>query len=285
MTTASGGCDEASEFDRATAVTDLGAHGAARRYGATIDPSWSIDGRANGGYVLAIAARAGLLEAGEGHVHPLAVTGAFAAAPPPGPVELAVEALRRGRGTSVLRVRVIAAGEEGSPAYLEALVTAGRLAPGEPILPGPPPPAMPPEDACPRAPVDAGPMHVPLLGRISERLDPATAGFAAGRPSGLGELRAWVRFHDGRDPDPLALTCIADCMPPPTFDVPGVRLGWVPTLQYSVFVRAVPSPGPLVVRTVARSVGAGAVDESCDVWDATGRLVAVGHQLAAVRPA
>ena len=42
-------------------------------------------------------------------------------------------------------------------------------------------------------------------------------------------------------------------------------------------------PGPLRVRTVARSVGGGAVDETCDVWDSTGRLVAVGHQLAAVR--
>jgi hypothetical protein len=35
---------------------------------------------------------------------------------------------------------------------------------------------------------------------------------------------------------------------------------------------------------MARSIGGGAVDESCDVWDATGRLVAVGSQLAAVRP-
>jgi hypothetical protein len=47
----------------------------------------------------------------------------------------------------------------------------------------------------------------------------------------------------------------------------------------------VPAPGPLRVRTLARSVGAGAVDETCDLWDSTGRLVAVAHQLAAVRPA
>jgi hypothetical protein len=124
---------------------------------------------------------------------------------------------------------------------------------------------------------------VPLLGVLDERIDPATAGFAAGRPSGAGELRAWVRFDDGRDPDLLSLVMIADAMPPPSFDVPGLALGWVPTLQYTAYLRAVPAPGPRRVRTVARSIGGGAVDESCDVWDATGRLVAVGHQLAAVR--
>jgi hypothetical protein len=71
----------------------------------------------------------------------------------------------------------------------------------------------------------------------------------------------------------------------PTFDVPGLALGWVPTLQLSAFVRALPAPGPVVVRPRARSIGGGAVDEVTDIWDSTGRLVAVGHQLAMVRPA
>ncbi len=50
-----------------------------------------------------------------------------------------------------------------------------------------------------------------------------------------------------------------------------------------MFVRGVPAPGPLRVRTVARSITGGAMDETCDVWDATGRHVAVAHQLAGVR--
>jgi hypothetical protein len=181
----------------------------------------------------------------------------------------------------VLRARL--APPDGGTAYVEALVTAGRIADGDPLLPGPPPPDLPAEERCPRAQVDTGPMHVPLLGQLAERLDPATAGFATGRPSGAGELRAWVRFDDGREPDLLALVLVADALPPPSFDVPGLALGWVPTLQYTVYLRAVPAPGPLKVRTVARSIGGGAVDETCDVWDSAGRLVAVGHQLAAVR--
>ena len=269
-------------FDAATRVTRAGDG----RYEAFLDEQWSIGGRLNGGYLLAVMTRAVLTEAGlsgAGHEHPLAVTGAFAAAAPAGPALVTVEPLRLGRGTSVLRAR-LGPPDDGTT-YVEALVTAGRIADGDPVLPGPPPPHLPDEDSCPRAQVDTGPMHVPLLGQLAERLDPATAGFTVGRPSGAGELRAWVRFDDGRDPDLLALVLVADALPPPSFDVPGLALGWVPTLQYTVYLRAVPAPGPLTVRTVARSIGGGAVDESCDVWDATGRLVAVGSQLAAVRPA
>jgi hypothetical protein len=283
--------DGSSEFDLATAVTPMDVPG---RYAVTVDPEWSINGYPNGGYVLALATRAALTElgrisaddgrpqpdVGRAHEQAVAVTGAFTAPAPFGPATVDVELLRRGRGTSVARSRVTSEGE----VRLEVLVTAGRL--GAPVLhPGPVCPPMPPEDECPRAPVDAGPLHVPLLGRLSERFDLATVGFALGRPSGQGELRAWVRFDDGRDPDPLALVLIGDCLPPPTFDLPQVAFGWVPTLQLSTFVRAVPAPGPLVVRSVARSVGSGAVDETCDVWDSEGRHVAVAHQLAAVRPA
>jgi hypothetical protein len=273
-------------FDAATRVTRAGDG----RYEAFLDEEWSIGGRLNGGYLLAVMTRAVLTEAGlpsaglpsaGGHEHPLAVTGAFAAAAPAGPALVTVEPLRLGRGTSVLRARL--GPPDGGTTYVEALVTAGRIADGDPVLPGPPPPELPAEELCPRAQVDTGPLHVPLLGQLAERLDPATAGFAVGRPTGDGELRAWVRFDDGRDPDLLSLVLVADALPPPSFDVPGLALGWVPTLQYTVYLRAVPAPGPLTVRTVARSIGGGAVDEWCDVWDTTGRLVAVGSQLAAVR--
>ena len=269
-------------FDAATGVTRRGDG----RYQAFLDEQWSIGGRLNGGYLLAVMTRAALAEAGLSeagrHEHPLAVTGAFAAAAPAGPALVTVEPLRLGRGTSVLRARL--GPPDGGTTYVEALVTAGRIADGDTVLPGPARPDLPDEETCPRAQVDTGPMHVPLLGQLAERLDPVTAGFAVGRPSGAGELRAWVRFDDGREPDLLALVLVADALPPPSFDVPGLALGWVPTLQYTVYLRAVPAPGPLTVRTMARSIGGGAVDESCDVWDATGRLVAVGSQLAAVRP-
>ena len=269
-----------SGFDEATAVRPDGAPG---RYTADVDPRWSIGGRINGGYLLATATRAALAESGAGHDHPLAVTGAFVAPATPGPATITVQALRRGRATSLLSVRV----HSGEPAAvcLEAIVTTGRLGRDEPLVAGPRPPALPPEQVCPLLPSASEAMQVPLLDQVHERFDPACLGFTQGRPSGTGELRAWVRFADGRDPDPLGLVCLGDALPPPSFELPGLESGWVPTLQLSTFVRAVPAPGPLVARTHARSVGAGALDETCDLWDSTGRLVAVTHQLAVVRPA
>jgi acyl-CoA thioesterase len=269
-----------SDFDDATAVHLTEKPG---RYTAQIDPRWAIGDRAHGGFLLALATRAALAEADPEHVHPLAVTGAFAAAAPFGPAGLEVEVLRHGRTTSVLRVRVTA-GPDGRP-YLEAVVTAGRLQAGEPVLPGPECPSMPSEETCILARPETGPegTRVHLLDVVRQRFDPSTLGFAKGLPSGTGELRAWVRFADGRDADPLALTLLGDALPPPSFDVPGLRPGWVPTLQLSTFVRAEPAPGPLVARAVARSIGGGAVDETCDLWDSRGRLVSVTHQLAMVR--
>lgn len=264
-------------FDRATAVKPAGDG----RYEALLDEEWSIAGKLNGGYLLAVAARAALAEAGDGHEHPLATTAAFAAPAPAGPALVTVEPLRLGRGTSVLRARLSSV--DGGTPYVEALVTAGRIAAGDPVVPAPPVPDLPPEEQCPRLPVDAGLFRVPILGLVAERMDPATVGFGIGRPSGAGELRGWVRFDDGREPDPLALVTVADALPPPSFDVPGLQTGWTPTLQYSVFVRGVPAAGPLRVRTVARSITGGAMDETCDVWDATGRHVAVAHQLAGIR--
>jgi hypothetical protein len=274
--------DRHSVFDRATAVVPAaeGHSGAIRHWHGTVSPDWSIDGRTNGGYLLAMAVRAALLHAGAS-AEPLASTGTFLAPAPAGPVELETELLREGRTTLVARARVHA----GGAACLEALVTAGALADGEAVVPGPAVPDLPAELECVRLPSrsPAMPMVVPILDVLDLRLDPATLGFARGRPSGAGVLRGWLRMVDGSPFDPLALVMAVDCYPPAVFDLREVDPSWVPTLQLSAFVRGVPAPGPLRVSTLARSVGAGMVDESTDVWDSTGRLVAVGHQLAAVR--
>lgn len=268
-----------SAFDDATAVTPDGEG----CFAVTIDPQWSIGGRANGGYLLATTARAAmasLAPSQEGRpLHPVAATGAFAAAAPFGPAVVRTEVLRQGRSTAVVRARL----EAGGQVCLETVLTAGVLDDADPLVPGPSAPDLPDREACVRMPSRAPGFEIPLMAMLDQRLDPATLGFAMGSPTGAGELRAWVGLADERPVDPLALLLVADSLPPATFDLPGLRMGWVPTLQLSVFVRAVPAPGPVVVRHVARSVGAGAVDETTDVWDSTGRLVAVGHQLALVR--
>ncbi len=136
---------------------------------------------------------------------------------------------------------------------------------------------MPPEGDCTRLPSRATDFDVPLMDVLSERLDPACLGWTVESPSGGAELRGWLRFADGREPDPLGLLLAVDAFPPASFELGGV--GWVPTLALTVHVLAVPAPGALRVRHVAGA----RLDEECDVWDSTGRLVATGHQLAGIR--
>jgi hypothetical protein len=124
-------------------------------------------------------------------------------------------------------------------------------------------------------------LPVPIMDQVDLRLDPAVTGFARGRPSGRGELKGWLTLPDAEPFDPTSLLYVIDALPPATFDIEAT--GWVPTLELTGYVRALPAPGPVRVLQKAHVVDAHKVDESCFVWDGTGRLVAQGTQLAAIR--
>ena len=274
---------DAGAFDEVTAVSPSGVRGASGWYDMTVDPEWTIGGRPNGGYLLATMARAArsALASAEGpdHPHPVTATAHYLTSPGPGPAEVYTEVLRRGRRMSQVRTRLE---QKGSPA-VEAVFTLGRHDPGaEPWWSDVEAPRLPPMDECVRARgVGPGGVELPIMNRVHARLDPATAGFTAGRPSGHAEVRGWLAFTDGRQPDPLALLYAADSFPPATLEL--ATLGWVPTLELTVYVRGLPAPGPLMVRQRARLVQADLVDEVCHVWDSRGRLVAQATQLAGVR--
>jgi Thioesterase-like superfamily len=270
-----------TEFDRATAAT---ARDGNTVHDVTVDPGWTIGDKPNGGYLLAILARsavdaAGAIE-GPAHPHPVAATATYVAPPALGPAEVHSEVLRRGRGMSQVRSRLV---QDGTT-RVDATLTLGRLdATAEPWWGGTPAPAVPrPEGPRPAPAASPTGMVVPIMDRVDMRLDPATAGFREGRPGGGGELRAWLSFTDGRDHDPFSLLYAVDALPPATFEV-AASTGWVPTLSLTAYVRALPAPGPLLVRQRAGLVEARLVDEVCDVWDSRGRVVAQATQLAAIR--
>jgi hypothetical protein len=137
------------------------------------------------------------------------------------------------------------------------------------------------EDCARLVPRLADGLRVAILDQIEIRLEPGTSGFTEGRPSGRGELRGWVTLPGGEDFDPTSLLYAVDSFPPATFDIE--YAGWVPTLELTAYVRALPVPGPIRVLQRAQLVEAERVDESCFVWDSAGRLVAQGTQLAGIR--
>jgi hypothetical protein len=113
------------------------------------------------------------------------------------------------------------------------------------------------------------------------RLEPDSMGFTSGRPSGRGELQGWLALPEDEAFDATSLVFAVDAFPPATFDIE--FSGWVPTLELTVYVRALPAPGPVRVLQRAHLIDGGRVDESCFVWDTSGRLVAQGTQLAGIR--
>jgi hypothetical protein len=116
--------------------------------------------------------------------------------------------------------------------------------------------------------------HVEVL------LDPAGLGWRDGRPSGVPQMRGYVRLREDRDPDALMLALAVDALPPVVFGLGAT--GWAPTVELTWHMRAVPAPGPLQVAARSRHVSGGWFDEEAEVWDAAGRLVAQSRQLARV---
>jgi hypothetical protein len=217
--------------------------------------------------------------AGAPQPYPVAVNAQFLTSPTTGAATVETEVLRTGRTASQVRARLV----QGGKPCVEALVTLGNLTAGsEPWWGSEPPPVdLAPEADCVSMPPMLDVEGPSLRESISVTLDPAVLGFMQGAPSGDGELRAWFRFADGSDVDPLGLLFVADALPPATFTI--VNTGWVPTLDLTVYVRAIPAPGPLRMRFRARIIQDGLVDEVCEIWDSAGRQVAQSTQLAAMR--
>jgi Thioesterase-like superfamily len=262
-------------FDRATAV-----RGGPERWLAEVDPGWRVAGRPNGGYLLALVTRAALEAVGQ--PDPLVVSAHFLAPSDPGPAEVEVRRLRTGRSLSTARATLL---QQGA-ARLEALVTAGRIDPD--VAPGwrraTGPSGLPPVGQClPARPEMPGGMRADLLDHLDLRVDPATAGWAAGHPGGRLEMRGWVRFSDGRAADPLALVQVVDALPPTSFDL-GLA-SWAPTVELTVYLRGVPAPGWLACVVRGQLWQGGWFDEEAEVWDSAGRLVAQSRQFAGARPA
>ncbi|HEV8049456.1 MAG TPA: thioesterase family protein, partial [Thermoplasmata archaeon] len=237
-----------------------------------------IGGKPNGGYLLGMLGRAAALVSP--HPDVVAASAYYLNAPDPGPVVIEAEVLRHGRTASQVRARMSQDGQ----GCVESLMLTSRLDPtaapywdaGVPAATGADYEAAP--RLVPRLPSG---LRVAITDHIEVRLDPETSGFTRGEPGGRGELRGWLALPGEEDFDPASLLFAVDAFPPGTFEVE--FSGWVPTLELTVYVRALPAPGPVRIRQRAELIDARRVDESCHVWDRTGRLVAQGRQLAGIR--
>jgi hypothetical protein len=256
------------------------------RWTADIHPGWTILGNPNGGYLQALMVRAASdLVAGE-HPHPVAVSTHFLRAPRPGIVDLEAELLRAGRTTTQVRARMC----QGGKVTGETTVTFGALVQSVDVGQSGQsgiwnsaglPPAPHPVEGCAPYPAAGEEPPVEIYRHVGLRPDPGQPMFTTGEGRGAGEARAWVELPGGEDFTPEALLLAADVLPPATMDIRPA--GWVPTIELTTYIRALPAPGPVNVLLVANMILGDRVDETATVWDSTGAIVAQSHQLAGIR--
>jgi hypothetical protein len=260
-------------FGEVSALAAIGPN----RFDAEVNPQWTIASKPNGGYLLAILG--GAAASVSAHSHVIAASAHYLHAPQPGPVVIEAEQLRGGRSASHVRARM----SQDGTACVEALLTTSQL--DAAVAPywdrGLPEISQVAYEDCARlVPQTPDGSPVAIMDQIEVRLEPESSGFATGRPGGQGELRGWLALPGNEPFDPTSLLFAVDAFPPATFDIEFT--GWVPTLELTVYVRALPAPGPVRILQRAQLIDAHRVDESCHVWDRTGRLVAHGSQLAGI---
>jgi acyl-CoA thioesterase len=256
------------EFDTDTHVEAV----AANHFAATVTDRWGVaGGRPNGGYLLAICTQA--LRCDLPLPDPLAVSAHFLRPAVPGPAALRTELVRSGRRVATGEVRLLQ--DDRELVRVVASFTDLAQSTGRTLELSAAPELPPPEQA------------IDLLGggslpgiTMTDRYDyrvPELPGWVRGKPTGDPRMSFWIRFKDGRAPDPIALVALVDAAYPAVLEIgePGSS-----TVELTVHVRARPAPGWLACRVTTRHVIAGYHEEDFEIWDAEGKLVAQSRQLA-----
>jgi acyl-CoA thioesterase len=242
-------------------------------YTAELTGRWNaLAGVPNGGYLLAVVLRA--LAADMPLPDPVVASASYLRPGAPGPARIETEVVRAGRRVATGEARLL----QGDREILRLLATFADLdqANGRTEIAARPP-VLPPPDEAPDI-MDGAP---PLPGvNITEHFEYRPAelpGWARGKPNGTADLAFWLRFRDGRQPDPIALAAMVDCAAPAVLEL-GVRGS--ATIELTVHIRGRPAPGWLACRALTRHVVGGFHEEDFEIWDATGTLVAQSRQFA-----
>jgi acyl-coenzyme A thioesterase PaaI-like protein len=252
-------------FPEATAVRRVSEG----RYAAELDPDFGFEQAINGGYLMAIMARAALDAADR--PHPISTSAAFLRVGKPGPAEVHVETRKSGRTAEVARVALV----QQDTAIVDAIITSGALdEDAEPAysVAGA---ELPPIEDC----VTFGNEREDgFATRVDMLYDKATMGWLDSQPSGRPEMRSYFRLQDGTAPDGIVLALAVDALPPVVLNT--AAYGWSPTVELTWHMRAVPAPGWLALHGSGRLVSDGWFDEEVEVWDSAGKLVAQSRQIA-----
>ena len=275
-----------SEFLReTTAIPDPARPG---RYQWELSANWVVTEVPQGGVVAAVAARAMAASLDQPDQVLRSISVVFAGLVRPGPVEVEVTVLRRGRSLSQMAATVR---NQGAEAGLTALAVFGATRPGFEFTDVSCPEVEPPEacrsfrDPLPDGVAQSRVTASPFWSRVEGRSAVGHAPWDRWLPT-TSETIAWYRFDDppiGPEGglDPLALVALCDTMPGSVCErMGGTDVEWFgPSADLTVHIVGGASGGWLLSRGRARQAGEGYASIEVELWDADRRaLVAYGTQ-------
>jgi hypothetical protein len=126
--------------------------------------------------------------------------------------------------------------------------------------------------------------HLRMYDQFQMRFDPDSTGWNEGKLNSRSEMNAWLEYADGSHFDVFSLLMVPDVLPPAVFNRVGPN-GWVPTLEMSVSIRALPQTSRLQIRARTRYLTRSILEEDVEVWDEQGNILAICRQIAKLRVA
>ena len=242
-----------------------------------VHPGWDIFGIANGGYLMAIAARAMAQRAGGRHL--TSISAHFMNPASPGPVEVVVAPIKVGGSFST--VTAVMRGERPLVAATASFTEEDRQVPDAVIIHSSAP-DLPPPDQCVRAtPSSTGPPPPPFMDKVRVMIHPDDATALRGERTGIARIRGWFGLPDDEPIDEFAMILAADAFPPAVFNT-NLPLKWTPTVEMTTYVRDPRPRAWLRCQFRTRFVTGGYLEEDGEMWDEEGDLVAQSRQLALV---
>ncbi len=278
-------CDAPPMGDSAFArQLQLDHHGHGR-YKVDVDAAWNCPIVPHGGLVTAVATKAMTTELAEPEQRLRTLTSVFAGAVQPGPTEIDVTVLRRGRSISQLSATMR---NPGVDAGLTTVAVFGADRPGFTFTDIEPPAYPPPPEAC--RSFDDGP-EPPIHFNFWEQAEGRViTGYLRGEefpPQPTSERLYWYRFReppflDGGILDPLVLVTFADTMPGAVAQRVGsdVPLWLPPSTDLTVHLFAETDSEWVLARNHCRWAGDGYASLDMELWSPDGRLLAYGTQIA-----
>lgn len=257
-------------------------------YTAELSDRWNYR-TPSGGVLMTVAMRAMREELADSDLRPLSANTHFCSPVPAGPLEIRVEVLRHGGAAAQVRAQLSSTTVPGPG--LEVSATFCRDRDGIDLIDATPPAVPRPNDTRAIADLrrpDGG--QPTFFDNLDVRLALGAPWWTSEWQPGAARLARWFRYKipqrlpDGRF-DPLAIPPIADTMPPALIQKlgPNHEPFHAPSLDLTIHFLEDTQAEWLLTHVHARRARAGYASAAAEIWDDSGRLVAVATQTMMLR--